>query len=501
MVQDKLKAKLFGRHSDSASLGRRAAIGGIAVMTGEVGTAVVRLTALAFLARLLSPEDFGLVAMVTALTVFAERFKDMGLTDATVQAESISHEETSNLFWLNTTICVGIAIVIAALSPVIARFYGESRLVTVTFVIAATFAISGIVIQHQALLRRRMHFRSVTIVGFAGVLLSQLAAIGAAVAGLGYWSLVLREVVRALITAIGTILVLPWRPGLPSRSAGSMRRFLRFGRDVTGYNIVVFLSRNLDKILLGRLFGAGAVGLYVNAYKTLSLPVTQVQYPVNSVALPTLSTVQSERDRFNIYFLRMIGLLTFLTMPIVLFVALFSELAVRIVLGDQWLAAIPILQALAIGSFFEPIAQAVGPAMVAIGDTKRYFRLGLISSVILVLGLALGSIWGATGAALGRSAAILCSVALALTYGLRKTPVNSPDLLLLSLRTASLALISGGIILLVRHLLGWELPMGVLIALAMAGIPTYLLLWYTTPNSRHTLRTYLFYFRKVLTRA
>lgn len=481
------REELFRATDTTVSVQRRSAIGGIVLMSGEFAAALVRVAGLAVLSRLLSPEDFGLIAMVTAFTVLAENFKDLGLSDATVQAPTINRAQVSNLFWINLLICVGIAGALSALSPLVAWFYGEARLVSVTIAIATTFVFSGLVIQHQALLRRHMRFGQLALIQFASILLSQVAAVIAAASGAGYWALVVREVGRAIVVFVGTWVAVRWIPAHPRRDSGH-RSLLRFGRDVTGFNIVTFLARNVDKMILGRLHGARVVGLYVNAYKTFAMSVSQIQYPINSVALSALSELQNDSEAFSSYFAKMMQVLTFLTMPIVVVVAVFADYVISLLLGDQWIAAVPVLIALSAGSLVEPIGQAVGPALVAVGRTKEYFFLGVLSSIALVAALAIGSIWGAVGAGVGRSVGIMIGTIVGLTYGLAATPVSRGKTIRAIVPSLSFSVAAGALMLVVRWSVGWDVAPVVALLIALLGAAAYLGAWLSMAKGRTMLR-------------
>ena len=197
-------------------------------MVANLASSIIRIVATAVLARLLLPEDFGLLAMVTALTVIAERFQDLGLSDATIQSRNINHTQISGLFWLNVSICSAIGVLLAVFSKTISRFYGEPRLTAVALVIASTFIFSGLVIQHHALLRRQIRLGTLASIQLSSMIFSLLVAIVLGYCGFGYWALVAREFSRAAFVFVITWIVCPWRPGLPRRKIGLAPR-LSFG--------------------------------------------------------------------------------------------------------------------------------------------------------------------------------------------------------------------------------------------------------------------------------
>ncbi len=480
---------LFSTRELKRDLNRIALKGGAAVLGAEIAASLLRIGSVAVLARLLLPEDFGLLAMVTALTVFAERLKDLGLGDATVQTREINHEQVSALFWINFAICLGLALLLACLSKGIAWFYNEPRLTAISVVLASTFLFSGLVIQPQSLLRRQLRFGTLASIQLCSLVLSLLLAILFAYFGFGYWALVAREFSRAVFVVFGTWIACPWRPSLPRRGVG-LAHFLSFGKNVTGFNLVHFLSRSIDKVLIGKLNGPFWVGVYTNAYQLITLPVTQIQFPVNTVALPALSALQTEPSKFRDYSEKMLHLLTFFSMPVVAFLALFADVIIDLLLGPKWKSAVPIFQALAIGAFVEPIVHALGPPLVAFGKTKEYFNLGIMNAISLVFCMALGSYWGAIGVAFGHSIGIYLAMAACLFYGLRQTPIRIVPLLRRLLLNSFCSFLTALILLCLRYVVGWSIQLYWLPFFAIGGTLIYLGLWLLIPGGKEMLGIY-----------
>jgi O-antigen/teichoic acid export membrane protein len=481
--------ELFSEGGRKEGLNKKAVRGGVSVMGAEVGSNLLRIGSMVVLARLLMPEDFGLLAMVTAVTALAERFKDFGLADATVQSREINHRQVSNLFWINLGVCVALALLLLSLAEFVAGFYQEPRLTAVTQVIASTFLFSGLVIQHQALLRRNLRFGVLALIQLYSIVLSLLVAIVLAYCGFGYWALVAREFSRALFLVIGTWFACPWRPGRPQREPG-LAEHLSFGSNVTGFNVVYSFSRSFDRILIGRLFGPGWVGLYTNAYQLMALPVSQIQYPVNTVSLPALSALQRDPVEFRAYVENMVRLVTFAVMPGIAFMALYSDVIISLLLGPKWLGAIPLFQVLAVGAFVEPVVHAVGPVLVAIGDTKRYFRLGMINAVALIACLGIGGLFDAIGVAAGYSAATYVALIVCFTYGLKGTPIQIRRLLLIVLLSAATSILTAVVFLWIRYVIGWHFAPPWLIPFFLGGLALYLGLWLLIPGGRGMLASY-----------
>lgn len=481
-----------------SNLNQRSIRGGFLATGGEVASSLLRIAATAILARLLVPRDFGLLSMVTAISVFAERVKDLGLSDATVQSGQITHDKVSRLFWINLLICVVIAVLLAALAPAIGRFYGEPRLLEISLVIASTFVLSGLVIQHEALLRRQLQFGRLAIIQLGSVAVSLGVAIVLAYRGFGYWALVAREFVRAFCYFVGTWVFCRWRPGSP-RSSGDVSSFLRFGKNVTGYNIVRFLSRSLDRILLGRVYGSYWVGMFDNAGKLLEVPVAQIRYPVMSVAFPALSAIQDEEDRFRRYYENASRMIAFLVTPVVVFSLIFADAIVGLLLGPQWEQAVPIFRILAIGALVAPLGQLVGPSLMASGKTKEYFWVGFASALILVACLVIGA-WtlGPTGVAWGKSAATFLGIVVSLAVGFRYTAISGRDVLPKLIIDMLVAMVWGAFLVLARFAIGWAIAPGWLFPIFPVAVLFYFGLWAVPLSGRQRLAMYFGYIRRII---
>ena len=204
--------------------------GGISIFSRTASYAI-QLGGTIVLARLLTPGDFGLVAMVTAITGFFLIFKDLGLTDATIQKTEINHKQISTLFWINFASSIAITLIIIAVSPLIAWFFGEPKVEQIAIVSSISFVFAGLSTQHIALLKRGMLFVQITYIEILATLGSAVTGIFLAWYGWGYWALVARPIALGLLLAIGAWIVCGWRPGLPAIRSGvrSLRRRDSFG--------------------------------------------------------------------------------------------------------------------------------------------------------------------------------------------------------------------------------------------------------------------------------
>jgi len=399
LAEEPFQNNFFDTKYLKADLKGRSVRGGAVTIAAQGATFFLGMASTVVLARLLTPQDFGLIAMVTAVTGFVMMFKDMGLSMATVQKDEINHAQISTLFWINVGLSLCVMLVIAALAPAIAWFYGEPRLTWITLALAGAFIFSGLTIQHQALLRRNMRFGTLALTHIVSMLVGIIVAIIAAWYGAGYWALVIMRLAAAIAGAIAVWVACGWRPGLPVRRSG-VRKMLAFGGNLTGFNFINYFARNLDNVLIGWRWGSGPLGLYSKAYGLLMLPISQVSTPLSAVAVPALSRLQEEPRRFLSYYRKGLTLATMIGMPIVVFLFVVADKAILIVLGEQWTGAIQIFRVLGIAAFVgTTLGPGAGWVYVALGNVRRQFLVCIVSTCLLVIGFIIGLRWGPIGVA------------------------------------------------------------------------------------------------------
>jgi PST family polysaccharide transporter len=415
--------QFFDTQNLSDDLKGKSLRGGFFTMAAEGINFILRIGATAVLARLLVPEQFGLIGMVTALTSIAVNFKDFGLSVATVQRKEINHRQVSTLFWINASAGVLIAALISCLSLPIAWFYKDDRLIWITIALSTSFFWGGLTVQHQAILWRKMQFGALALINLGATVCSILVAIILALKGYGYWALVAREVSSSVFFCIGTVLACGWVPGLPGR-VEHLRSMIKMGGDVTAFNLVTFFTDSLDFILVGKLFGAESLGLYRQATQLALLPVGFLTNPVSTVAQPALRVLLSDAPRYRAYYSKILRSLSFVSMPCMVFLYICAPDIVRIVLGEKWLGAVSIFRIFAVAGFIRPVISTAGAVMITCGKTQRYFWIGLANSGGIVVGIIAGLQWGVQGVAVGHVLANYLYFVPVAYIAFRGTPVT-----------------------------------------------------------------------------
>jgi PST family polysaccharide transporter len=454
--------------------------GGFYLAVGQAVLAATSLVSIPILTRLLTPADFGLVAMVTVFTGIASMFVDAGLTMATIQRDRINHQQVTNLFWVAAAFGLLIALVVAASSPLIAWFYGEPRIVLITLALSAAPFFSGLTIQHLALLRRAMRLRALTCIQIAAAIGAYGTTILLAWWFHSYWALVMLPISMAVIRMIGSWLACEWRPGLPRPGVG-VRSMIGFGANITGFNFLNYFARCGDNMLIGRVWGEGPLGLYERSYKLMIAPLNQINAPLGQLMIPALSRLINQPAKYRSAYFRAGSVFQVVSCPLMAFVAVMAPQVVRIVLGPGFENAGPILRWLAIAGFIQPLTNSTGWLYASQGRGRDALRWGIVGASLTVLSFLLGLPWGPLGVA--RAYAVMFCVVtapLAIYFTGAKGPVSRADLYKLSGEAVVLSAPTAVASLLVSYFLRPESAIvGVLLAGVAAALATLPLLIFT----------------------
>ncbi|WP_152187645.1 lipopolysaccharide biosynthesis protein [Georgenia satyanarayanai] len=378
------------------------------------------------LARLLTPADFGLMAMALTLTVIVTQFRQLGLSQAVVQRENLTWTQVNALFWVNAAAGVLLAVVVAAAGVPLAAFYGEPAVVSLCAALGAGFVFSGLAVQHGALLNRAMQFRRIAVRNMAAGVLSSAAAVAAALLGMGVWSLVVQNVSALVIATALNWWAVPWRPSRPSGLREALP-LLTFGAHVSVANLCYTLSRQADNVIIGRVLDAGALGLYSRAYSLLMLPLRQLKTPVQAVMVPALASLQGEPERYRDAYRRAVSGLSHAGMPAVVVMAVTSHELVLVVLGEQWVGAAPLFQVLAVAGFVQLVSTTTGWIFTSTGRGAAYAGWAVVNGAVTIGGFAVGVRWGVTGVAVSYAVTQLLLLVPAFVVACRDTALSPAD--------------------------------------------------------------------------
>jgi O-antigen/teichoic acid export membrane protein len=478
--------RFAGTGAARAELKQRSVRGALFVAAGGATDFVVRFGAIAVLARLLRPEDFGLIAMVTAVTSVVEGFRDLGLATATVQRPGITHRQVSNLFWVNAAAGAAFALAFCALSPVIASFFHEPRLVAIAVVLSLAFVWGGLSAQHEALMSRQLKQGELSFIRLAATLACTAAAVLLAWRGFGYWALVWREVIRTGLVSVGIWARCPWVPGWPCRGAGT-GALIRFGTQLSATHLLTSLIASVDRLLIGRFFGAVPVGLYRQAQQLLMVPVDQLNAPITAMAQPALAALQDDPERYRRYYDRVTFLVALATVPLGVIVAVYAREIAHVVLGEAWGQAAGFIRIFGVAAAIRPAVATSAVVLITCGHSARYLRAAIAHSLLLAVLMCAGLSWGAEGVAIAHVSATVIALWPKLWYSFLDTPV-SVRLFVRSVRVPVLAGLATGAAALALHR-GLALPDAPgLVAGAVLGSAVYLAACLVQGEGRRRIR-------------
>ncbi|MER8591993.1 lipopolysaccharide biosynthesis protein [Mesorhizobium sp. M1182] len=377
--------------------GRVALRGGMVTIGAQGFKMAIQFLSVIVLARLLVPEDFGLVASVGPIVAFVGLLQNLGLQQAVVQRKDISTEQLNQVFWISALVGMGSAVVVACLAPAIAAFYGDQRMVGITIGSALPLLLGSLAAVPLALMNRHLRFGQLAlndvITAAAGLATTAIAAY----AGLGYWSLVIGPAVSAVVALVAAWQVARWTPSRPDLKVDT--DILSFGANLTGFNLANFFSRNLDNILIGKYSGAIELGYYDRAYKLLLFPLQNINQPLTRVMVPLLSRIHEDKARFRDIYVRTNWMLAAITMPGIAALTLTSDQVVGLLFGERWTAVAPIFAWLGIASLIQSVSSTTGWIFICQGKTKTMFHWGIYSSLTTVAAFIIGLHWGAVGVA------------------------------------------------------------------------------------------------------
>ena len=418
--------------------------GGVARMGAQAANILIRGGSLMILARLLSPKDFGLVGMVTAFTGILLLLRDFGLSSAAIQRATVTEEQISTLFWVNLLVGTLLALFTSSMAPLVAALYHEPRLLAVTLALAAGFVFNAAGVQHSALLQRQMRFTAMAVITVISLLVSNSIAIVGARAGYGYWALVAMTVSFPLAVTIGAWVCTGWMPGPPRRGTG-VGSMMRFGGIISLNSLVSYSAYNADKVLIGRFWGSGVLGLYGRAYQLTNIPTENLNAAVGEVAFAALSRVQDDPVRLRSYFLKGYSIVLAMTLPLTIACTVFANDVVYVILGPKWMEAVVIFRLLAPTILTFALINPMGWLLISLGLVRRSLNIALVFAPTLIAGYLFGLRYGPKGVALAYSAVMVLWVVPFIAWCVKGTAVSLRDVLHTMLRPLAYGILSGAV--------------------------------------------------------
>jgi PST family polysaccharide transporter len=385
---------------------------------------VLMLGSQIILARLLNPADFGIVAMVAPILGFVTIMADLGLLQAVVQRPVLTRGELNAVFWINAVLSIAMAVLLMGLAPLLAWIYHEPKLIPVTLALASLVVVTGLTLVQIALLNRTMGFVVLSGAETLSLALGLGAGALAAWKGLGYWSLVISQATISVSAASIFWVASSWRPSRPAFKSESLA-ILRFGGNITVSNIANYLNTVLDNVLVGYNLGEAPLGLYDRAWKLAVLPMTQLLAPINRVAVPALSGLANDAERYRNAFAQMLRVLLVVALPGLAVAVMAADPMIGLLFGAKWRGVAPVFSWLCVGALVTPVNYAMFWIFVSQGRARDQMIYGTAAAIINILAYVAGVHWGLVGVA--RTSAIsvyLLQAPLLVWAGSRSGPID-----------------------------------------------------------------------------
>lgn len=483
---DNKNSKAFFHDIELHDLRKRSVRGGAISIGSQALKFLLRTGSTVVMARLLTPSDFGLVAMVSAFIGFVTMFRDFGLSIATIQKQSITEDQLTGLFWTNVLLGLIAMAICFIFAPLIALFYDEPRAQDITMAFGGIAIISSLGTQHSAVLERQMKFGALAVRDLLALLVGVVCGIVAAFLGLRFWALIIMQAANTIAGTIFLWVKSGWRPGPPRRTAG-LRKLLEFGGAQTVCSVLAFASHNLDNILIGKFLGGAAVGFYSKAQALLNTPLTQILPPVMKVATPMFSRLVTDPVQFKRATIRLTKIVCFGGSLLAMVIFPTADLIVVLILGNQWIKSIPVFKLLALFGLLEPISWLLGTILVASGRPKSMAIWWAVTVIAVLACIVAGLPWGIMGVAVGFTVSGIATRLWLIFFVSKKIGMSGFKLIS---ACAPFVIIACGVSILMTFLRTiWE-PQSALLgvmAYVLFGTATYILVLFCIPKGRKFL--------------
>jgi PST family polysaccharide transporter len=343
----------------------------------------------AVLARLITPSEFGLVALVTVFVTFFNLLSDFGIGPAVVQNQSLSNRDIQSIFLLSILVGIFLSASFFFASHIIAIFYNEPELIPISRLLALSVLFYSLQTVPKALYLKSLKFKQIGIITISIQFFSSVIAIILAFKGFSYYALVVQSILVAGISMVTFYIVAPIKFKLTLRKE-SVHKIFRFSSFQFMFNFINYFSRNLDNILIGKYFIPSALGYYDKSYLLMSMPVNNLTRVITPVLMPVLSKHHQDKELvFNVY-LKVIKILATIGFPLSVYLFFTASEIINIVFGPQWGESIPVFKVLALSVGLQMILSSTGSIFQAVNRTDLMFYGGLLTAIFMVLGICYG---------------------------------------------------------------------------------------------------------------
>lgn len=365
----------------------------------QFSTQIYQFIVIIILARLLFPEDFGIIGMAVIFTGLVQTINELGLSAAIIQKKNITDSHLSTSFWISFGLGIILCITTVIISPYIADFFKNELVGPVVSVLSIGFVLGSFSVIHSSLLQKNLEFKKLAITEISAAFISGLVSVILALLGFGVWSLVCGSILKNVISVVLLVKVCTWRPSM-TFDITSFKELFSFGAHVMGSRFLNFIDSNVDYLLIGKFLSASALGYYTLAYQLSTFPLTKISSIITRVTFPTFSIIQDDNDILRHSYLKVIKYISLVTFPLLAGLIVVAPEFIPIVFGEKWGPMIVPLQILCVAGALKSVGTTVGSILLSKGRADIQFKWNIFTAIVLPIAILIGIRYGITGVAM-----------------------------------------------------------------------------------------------------
>lgn len=362
----------------------------------QIARQIISLIVTAILARILNPDDYGLVALSAIFIGFISLFENLSAGVAVIQKSDIDTNYISTVFWTSAITGVVLTIILCATAPLVASYYNKPILTYIIIISSLNFIVNSVYSTHKSLIAKKLEFHKIAAINVGLGLITAIASLILAVLGFGVWSLVYAGVIANLFIIPLVWHLEKWRPRLLF-DVNSFRDLFGCSSYVLSFNMVIYLARNFDNLIIGKFLGAATLGLYSMAYTLMMKPIQQISWAITGVLFPAFSSIQDDIPRIRHAYLKVIRTISLVTFPMMMGLMMLSREVILVVMGPKWEGVVPPLQVLCFVGALQSVNTTTGSIFTSLRKVDLQFRVGIITSIGHIIGFMVGINWGIMG--------------------------------------------------------------------------------------------------------
>ncbi len=354
----------------------------------------------AVLARLLTPAEFGIVALVTVFVSFFNLLSNFGLGQAVVQNQTITDKDVQSIFSFSILLGFVFAGLFFLAAPTIASFYNEPELINISRLLSLSILFNSLQIMPKALYQKALKFKQIGLITLSTQVVSGVIAIILAFKGFSYYALVIKSIIDGASTLIMFYWGSPIKVVLKIRKV-AIKKVIGFSSYNFLFNFINYFSRNGDNLLIGKFLGTASLGYYNKAYALMMMPVQNLTHVITPVLMPVLSKYQDNKNIIYNSYLKVVKILAVIGFPVSIFLFFSAYEIINIIYGPQWDQSIPVFKIISLMVGVQMIYASASSVFLAINRTDLLFYYGVIGATVLLSGISYGVFFGKSLEAVG----------------------------------------------------------------------------------------------------